>query len=38
MALGAWLLYRTTLIHFKFFRELVGQGAHLRRLATKASD
>ncbi|DBB15550.1 TPA: hypothetical protein ACH3X3_003766 [Trebouxia sp. C0006] len=26
MALGAWLLYRTTLIHFKFFRELVGQG------------
>ncbi|KAL0041141.1 hypothetical protein WJX77_006230 [Trebouxia sp. C0004] len=26
MALGAWLLYRTTLIQFKFFRELVGQG------------
>ena len=24
MALGAWLLFRTTLVEFKFFRELIG--------------
>ncbi|KAL3136162.1 hypothetical protein ABBQ32_007178 [Trebouxia sp. C0010 RCD-2024] len=27
MALGAWLLFRTTLIQFKFVREIAGQGS-----------